>query len=109
MNRYPTWVNVLVLVICVAGVILALPNFLGDDPALHVSRADGSAVQPETVAQTEFELGKANIAYLSAEKEENIALIRFPAVESQLRATDVIRDAFPDHGNALTHPPSTRP
>jgi len=109
MNRYPTWVNVLVLVICVAGVILALPNFFGDDPALHVSRADGSAVQPETVAQIESELGKANIAYLSAEIEENIALIRFPAVESQLRANDVLREAFPDNVIALTLAPRTPP
>src|SRR5690554_7933290 len=107
MNRYPTWVNVLVLVICVAGVILALPNFFGDDPALHVSRADGSAVQPETVAQIESELGKANIAYLSAEIEENIALIRFPAVESQLRANDLLREAFPDDDVAPTLAPPT--
>src|SRR5690606_5943067 len=109
MNRYPTWVNVLVLVICVAGVILALPNFFGDDPALHVSRSDGAPVQLETVEQIESELQKADIPFISAEIEETVALVRFPTVESQLRANDVLREAFPDNVIALTLAPRTPP
>ena len=109
MNRYPTWVNVLVLVICVAGVILALPNFFGDDPALHVSRSDGAPVQLETVEKIESELQKADIPFISAEIEETVALVRFPTVESQLRANDVLREAFPDNVIALTLAPRTPP
>src|SRR5690606_35780445 len=109
MNRYPTWVNVLVLVICVAGVLLALPNFFGDDPALHVSRPDGTPVQSETLDQIESILGEAGIDHVSAEIEENAALVRFPTVNAQLRANDLLRAEMPDHVVALTLAPRTPP
>jgi len=109
MNRYPTWVNVLVLVICVASVILALPNFFGDDPALHVSDPDGAPVSTAIVEQIEGALDEAQIPYLSAEIEDTAALVRFPTVESQLRANDVLRDALPDNVIALTLAPRTPP
>src|SRR5690606_32073482 len=107
MNRYPTWVNVLVLVICVAGVLLALPNFFGDDPALHVSRPDGTPVQSETLERIESTLEEAGIDHLSAEIEDNAALVRFPTVNAQLRANDVLREAMSDHVIALTLAPRT--
>ena len=107
MNRYPTWVNVLVLVICVAGVLLALPNFFGDDPALHVSRPDGTPVQSEALERIASTLGEAGIEYLSSEIEDNAALVRFPNVNAQLRANDVLREAMPDHVVALTLAPRT--
>ncbi|HEX6995014.1 MAG TPA: protein translocase subunit SecD [Gammaproteobacteria bacterium] len=109
MNRYPTWVNVLVLVICVASVILALPNFFGDDPALHVSESDGSPVASTTVERIEAVLDEAQIPYLSAEIEDTAALVRFPTVEAQLRANDVLRDALPDNVIALTLAARTPP
>jgi preprotein translocase subunit SecD len=109
MNRYPTWVNVLVLVIAVAGVILALPNFFGDDPALHVSRSDGAPVQPATLEQIEATLDEAQIPYLSVELDDDAALVRFPAVDAQLRANDVLRAALPDNVIALTLAPRTPP
>ena len=109
MNRYPTWVNVLVLVICVAGVILALPNFFGDDPALHVTESDGSPIAAATVEQIESTLRDARIEYLSATIEDNAALVRFPMVESQLRANDVLRAALPNNVVALTLAPRTPP
>ena len=107
MNRYPMWVNVLVLVVCVAGVFLALPNFFGDDPALHVSRDDGQPVQESVFETIESTLAEAEIPYLSAEREENAALVRFPNVEAQLRANDLLRAALPNNVLALTLAPRT--
>jgi preprotein translocase subunit SecD len=107
MNRYPTWVNVLVLIICAAGVVLALPNFFGDDPAVHVSRPDGTAVQSATVEAIESTLSDAGIGFLSAEIEDNAALVRFPTVEDQLRANDALRVALQENVIALTLAPRT--
>src|SRR5690606_5836328 len=105
MNRYPTWVNVLVLVICVAGALLALPNFFGDDPALHVSRPDGAPVQSEALERIASTLGEAGIDYLSSEIEDNAALVRFPNVNAQRRANDLLREATPDPGAAALSAP----
>lgn len=107
MNRYPTWVNVLVLVICLAGVLLALPNFFGDDPAVHISQPDGTPVQRATLDRVESTLGAAGIEYGSVELENTTALVRFPTVGSQLRANDLLRAELPDHVIALTLAPRT--
>ena len=37
MNEYPLWRYLMVLVVIVIGVLYALPNVFGDDPALQVS------------------------------------------------------------------------
>lgn len=44
MNRYPVWLNVLVLVILLAGCLLALPNMYGSVPAVQIARSGGVAV-----------------------------------------------------------------
>lgn len=43
MNKYPAWLNILVLVILMAGCLLALPNIYGSVPAIQVAQNDGSA------------------------------------------------------------------
>ncbi len=44
MNRYPTWLNVLVLSVLVLGIMLALPNFYGSVPAFKMVNAEGRAL-----------------------------------------------------------------
>ena len=44
MNRYPLWVNLLVALVILGGVLFALPNIFGDDPALQITREDGTPV-----------------------------------------------------------------
>jgi preprotein translocase subunit SecD len=43
MNRYPAWLNMLVLAILVAGCLLALPNIYGSVPAIQIAPKDGIA------------------------------------------------------------------
>ena len=107
MNRYPTWVNVLVIVVCLGGVILAAPNFFGDDPALHVSQSDGAPIPPATLERIESELDKASVPYLAVQMDDNAALVRFPTVEAQLLANDLLDDVLPDNVVALTLAPRT--
>jgi preprotein translocase subunit SecD len=42
MNRYPSWLNFLVLSILVAGCLLALPNLYGSVPALQIADSNGA-------------------------------------------------------------------
>ena len=43
MNKYPGWLNALVLVILLAGCLLALPNMYGSVPAVQIADNDGVA------------------------------------------------------------------
>ena len=109
MNQFPLWKNLLVLGVLVAGVLVALPNLYGDDPALQVSREDGSALDETTMVSIRVSLGSAEIAFLSADVEDGRALIRFEDVPSQLAASDVLREALEYHVVALTLAPRTPP
>lgn len=43
MNKYPVWLNTLVLVILMSGCLLALPNLYGTVPAIQIAHNDGVA------------------------------------------------------------------
>ena len=47
MNQYPAWKYLLVLFILVTGIIYALPNLYGEDPALQVTPARGFEIPPD--------------------------------------------------------------
>ena len=51
MNRYPAWLNWLVLVILLLGAVLAMPNIYGSVPAVQVASADGKPYAEAKVAQ----------------------------------------------------------
>ena len=42
MNKYPAWLNFLVLIILLAGMLLALPNMYGRLPAIQIADNDGA-------------------------------------------------------------------
>jgi preprotein translocase subunit SecD len=44
MNKYPAWLNVLVLVVVLTGILLALPNIYGSAPAVQLADIDGDPV-----------------------------------------------------------------
>jgi preprotein translocase subunit SecD len=109
MNRYPLWKNLLVLGVLLAGIVLALPNVFGEDPALHVTRSDGVALAEETLAQIRSSLGEADVQYDSIERDGNAALIRFAGIGAQLQASNLVRELLPNHIVALTLAPRTPP
>ena len=43
MNRYPAWLNFLVLSVLLAGCLLALPNMYGSVPAVQIADNNGVA------------------------------------------------------------------
>jgi preprotein translocase subunit SecD len=107
MNRYPLWKNLLVFGILVVSIIVALPNFFGDDEALQISRTDGVAVDQGALSQVRSTLMDAGLPYLSAELEGVSALVRLDTPEQQERARDVLSEALPNHVVALTLSPRT--
>lgn len=107
MNRYPTWKNLLVACVVFAGVFLAIPNLFGDDPALQITREDGSPMSELTVSAIRSALDEQNIEFLSAEIDGDATVVRFPDVSQQLLASGSLDDVLPIHVVALTLAPRT--
>ncbi len=91
MNHYPVWKNLLVLGVVLFGVIVALPNLFGEDPALQVSRDSGAAMVELEINRVKLVLDDAAIDYTSVFEEGGRTLVRFASVESQLEASDRLR------------------
>ena len=109
MNRYPLWKNLLVAGVIVGGLLLALPNLYGDDPALQITREDGSPMSELTVSAIRTTLDDQEIAFLEAALDGDATVVRFPDVASQLRASDALGEVLPIHVVALTLAPRTPP
>jgi len=107
MNRYPPWVNLLVALVILGGALFALPNIFGDDPALQITREDGNPVTETTVPGIIAALGEQEIEFLEAGVDDQAAVVRFPDVAMQLRASEVLGEALPFHIVALTLAPRT--
>ncbi len=107
MNRYPNWLNYLVLFVILAGALLALPNVYGVDPGVHVSRPDSNPLQESTLSQIETILDEEEIGFVSAALEDDAGLIRFANEVDQQRANELLRERMPNHIIALTLAPRT--
>ena len=46
MNQYPAWKYLIIGLILLVGLVYALPNLFGEDPALQVTSARGFALPP---------------------------------------------------------------
>ena len=91
MNRYPAWINLLVAASVAVGLLFAAPNFFGDDPAVQISRSDGSALEsPESDRYMQL-LKDSNIEPKAAYLDDGRVLIRFDLVDDQLNASDLLR------------------
>ncbi|MBI1732236.1 MAG: protein translocase subunit SecD [Gammaproteobacteria bacterium] len=93
MNRYPLWKYILVLVVVVAGIVLALPNLYGKDPALQVS-SSSAEISDLTRLQIEAALDEAGITAQSSEISGNNLVVRFADEETQLRAQDIVEKSL---------------
>jgi len=91
MNRYPSWKYILIALLVVIGVIYALPNLYGDDPALQISSSRGAEISEVTELQVDIALEEANIKPIAIELGVNSLLIRFADEETQLLAQDIVK------------------
>ncbi|MEO1751043.1 protein translocase subunit SecD [Thiofaba sp. EF100] len=90
MNRYPLWKNLLIILVLVLGLIYALPNIYGEDPAVQVS-ARSAVVGEAERARIERALSQAGLAPKRIELAGQQLLARFADTETQLKAADVLR------------------
>tara|TARA_B100001142_G_scaffold88492_1_gene90334 strand:+ start:474 stop:2348 length:1875 start_codon:yes stop_codon:yes gene_type:complete len=107
MNRFPLWGNILVALIVLGGLVFALPNVFGDDPALQITREDGNPITDITLSGINASLDTEEIEFFQPVADEQAVIVRFPDVASQLRASEVLGETLPFHIIALTLAPRT--
>lgn len=108
MNRYPLWKYLLLLFVLAAGVLYALPNLYGEQPAVQVSAASGDAPNQALVQRVQRTLGDADVAPTEVTLEEGRLLALYESTENQLKAAGVLkRQLGNDYTIALNLAPST--
>jgi preprotein translocase subunit SecD len=96
MNQYPVWKYLLIFFIVAVGVVYALPNFYGEDPALQITSSRGFELPADLTTRIDDALVVEKIGYKSHEQQGNRMLYRFRSTEDQIKAADVVRKALGD-------------
>jgi preprotein translocase subunit SecD len=94
MNKYPAWLNMLVLVIMLAGILMALPNIYGSAPAVQLADKEGAAISQETLDGYVRTVGNQGVTPEAAYLKDGRAVIRFHSVEDQEKAGNGLRDVY---------------
>jgi preprotein translocase subunit SecD len=108
MNQYPAWKYLLILIVLLVGVLYALPNLFGEDPALQVTSTRGFAISADLDVTIEEALANEQIGTKDKEQVGNRLLYRFESTADQIRAADVLKQALGEqYVVALNLAPST--
>jgi len=84
----------MLIVVLLVGLVYALPNLYGEDPAVQITGARGSAASEQTLGQIQDVLNKDHIQSKSIALENGAIMARFANADVQLRARDAITQAL---------------
>lgn len=88
MNRYPLWRYALIAVLIVLGVLYAVPNLYGEDPAVQISST--KPLSEEQRDHIDAVLQKASIKPNAVAGDDHRILYRFADTADQLKAQGII-------------------
>ena len=94
MNKYPAWLNALVLVILVAGCLLALPNIYGSAPAVQIADNNGVAYEQDRLDEYVQAVEKGGISPEAAYLQDGRAVLRFEAGTDLTPIGDALKDRY---------------
>jgi preprotein translocase subunit SecD len=92
LNRFPLWKNLLVIGVVLVGIVFALPNIYGDAPAVQVTADTGQPLDDVALQRVNSILEARGIPFGPSYIEDGRVTVRFPDVEEQLRALDLLRE-----------------
>jgi preprotein translocase subunit SecD len=96
LNRYPLWKYIMLVVVIIVGLLYALPNLYGEDPAVQLTGARGVAASEQTLIQVQNTLKEEKITAKSVALEEGAILARFDSTDTQLRAREALMSVLGD-------------
>ncbi len=108
LNTFPRWKYALLGITLLLGLLYALPNLYGEDPAIQIGQ-EGHETLPSTWGHTVIHtLATHSLPLKSLEETPGALLIRFNSLDTQLKAQDLLKAALPkDAIVALNLAPAT--
>ena len=103
MNHFPAWKNALILLLLIVGIMLALPNIYGSAPAIQVAVNEDRVFAEHELENFRQTLEARDLAPTSAYIEDGRLVFRFADVDTQLKASYLLRSSYgSEFGVALT-------
>jgi len=94
MLEYARWKYILIAAVLLLGLLFALPNFFGEDPALQVARKDHSPVTSDATQTVEAFLRQRNVHFVKSYIDNGRLMVRFANVPDQLAARDAVDEQY---------------
>jgi preprotein translocase subunit SecD len=106
MNHYPSWLNGLVLVILMLGILIAMPNIYGSGPAVQVANRSGDFFAEERVSRITQALELGDITPEASYLKEGRVVVRFGSEADQVAGAALLKERFDNDSNvAITLAP----
>jgi len=106
MNRYPSWLNVLVLIILMIGILIAMPNIYGSAPAVQVANRNGDLFGEQRVGRITEALELEGITPEASYLRDGRVVVRFNSDADQTAAVEFLNERFAADSNvAITLAP----
>lgn len=102
MNKYPSWLNALVLAILLAGCLFALPNIYGSVDAVQVADNGGAEYDEAKLDEFVRVVENAGIVPEAAYLQDGRVVIRFDKTEDQEIAGERLKAAYDRDANVAT-------
>tara|TARA_B100001057_G_C22869993_1_gene958297 strand:- start:6618 stop:8426 length:1809 start_codon:yes stop_codon:yes gene_type:complete len=96
MNRYPSWLNTLVVLVFITGFVFALPNLYSSLPSVQIANSDGSKMDNEQIDEAIDLIRSLDINPVTEYIEDGRAIILFSDPEDQLITGDRLRNKYQD-------------
>ena len=94
MNRYPSWLNSLVLVVFILGGILALPNIYSSVPSVQIVNTDGTDFDTLQLEEAIESLDGLRLTPIANYIEDGRAIILFKDPVDQASAGQRLRNRY---------------
>ena len=102
MNKYPIWLNLLVLAILLAGCLFALPNLYGSAEALQIASDDGEAYVEADVERFVRTVENAGVTPEAAYEQDGRVVIRFDSSDDRTAADARLQEVYGSDSNIAT-------
>src|SRR5258708_30827578 len=96
MLEYARWKYLLVAAVLLLALLFALPNVLGEDPALQVARKDHNPVTSDAAQTVESSLRQPGTRFSRSYIDSGRLMVRFARVPEPLPARDAVHEHLQD-------------
>jgi len=92
-NTNAFWKILLLAAVLITGLLYALPNIFGSDPAVQISSRDGE-LQPDNIQTIRQAVKSAGFADAEVRAEDGRAYVLFASEDEQIKARDVLAESL---------------